>query len=153
MNFEQFLKSKLNYIILFLLGALLSFSLPPYNNVSLCFIIFPALLYLLKTNELNGPKVFFIYGLSFSFGYFSSSLYWISYSLNFDPEVLVLKPFALIGLPFVLSLFYGLGFYIFRLILFHLGYFHSHTFCAPHPVQSFFLFIHSVSLVILGQAL
>ena len=114
MNFEQFLKSKFNFIILFLLGALLSFSLPPYNNVSFCFIIFPALLYLLKTNELNGPKVFFIYGLSFAFGYFSFSLYWISYSLNFDPEVLVLKPFAIIGLPFVLSLFYGFGFYIFR---------------------------------------
>ena len=93
---------------------MVSFSLPPYNNVSFCFIIFPTLLYLLKTNELKGPKVFFNYGLSFSFGYFSSSLYWISYSLNFDPEVLVLKPFAIIGLPFVLSLFYGFGFYIFR---------------------------------------
>ena len=114
MNFEQFLKSKFNFIIILLLGGLLSFSLPPYNNISFCFIIFPALLYLLKLNELNGPKVFFFYGLSFAFGYFASSLYWISYSLNFDPEVLVLKPFAIMGLPLVLSLFYGFGFYILR---------------------------------------
>ena len=105
MNFEHFLKSKFNFIVILLLGGLLSFSLPPYNNISFCFIIFPALLYLLKLNELNGPRVFFFYGLIFAFGYFASSLYWISYSLNFDPEVLVLKPFAIIGLPFVLSLF------------------------------------------------
>ena len=59
-------------------------------------------------------KTFFVYGLSFAFGYFSSSLYWISYSLNFDPEVEILKPFAILILPFVLSVFYGLGFYIFK---------------------------------------
>jgi len=123
MNFEHFLKSKFNFIVILLLGGLLSFSLPPYNNISFCFIIFPALLYLLKLNELNGPRVFFFYGLSFAFGYFASSLYWISYSLNFDPEVLVLKPFAIIGLPFVLSLFYGLSFYILR-HFFKFGFFY-----------------------------
>ena len=123
MNFEHFLKSKFNFIVILLLGGLLSFSLPPYNNISFCFIIFPALLYLLKLNELNGPRVFFFYGFSFSFGYFVSSLYWISYSLNFDPEVLVLKPFAIIGLPFVLSLFYGLSFYILR-HFFKFGFFY-----------------------------
>ena len=123
MNFEHFLKSKFNFIVILLLGVVLSFSLPPYNNISFCFIIFPALLYLLKLNELNGPRVFFFYGFSFSFGYFVSSLYWISYSLNFDPEVLVLKPFAIIGLPFVLSLFYGLSFYILR-HFFKFGFFY-----------------------------
>jgi len=56
MNFEHFLKSKFNFIVILLLGGLLSFSLPPYNNISFCFIIFPALLYLLKLNELNGPR-------------------------------------------------------------------------------------------------
>ena len=114
MNFENILKSKFNFLLLFILGFLLSFSLPPYNYVSFCFIIFPFLLKILKTNEFAKPNLFFLFGLFFSFGYFISSLYWVSFSLDFDPEVLFLKPFAILLLPLLLSLFYGISFYIFR---------------------------------------
>ena len=114
MNFENILKSKFNFLLLFILGFLLSFSLPPYNYVSFCFIIFPFLLKILKINEFAKPKLFFLFGLFFSFGYFISSLYWVSFSLDFDPEVLFLKPFAILLLPLLLSLFYGISFYIFR---------------------------------------
>ncbi|MAK12580.1 MAG: apolipoprotein N-acyltransferase [Candidatus Pelagibacter sp.] len=114
MDFEYFLKSKLKLFIFLFFGFLLSFSLPPYNYFVLGFIIFPSILYLLKTNELDKPKDFFIYGLLFAYGYFISSLYWISYSLDFDPEVFILKPLAIFFLPLILSLFYGLCFYILR---------------------------------------
>ena len=114
MSLNNIFKSKLNFFLFLFLGFFLSFSLPPYNYVFLGFIIFPFILYLLKLNEQENPRFFFIYGLLFSFGYFISSLYWISYSLNFDPEVAILKPFAILILPLALSIFYGLGFYIFK---------------------------------------
>ena len=114
MKSDNIFKSKLNFFLFLLLGFFLSFSLPPYNYIFLGFVIFPFILYLLKLNEQKNPRTFFVYGLLFAFGYFSSSLYWISYSLNFDPEVEILKPFAILILPFALSVFYGLGFYIFK---------------------------------------
>ena len=114
MSFANILKSKLKFLLFLFLGFFLSFSLPPYNYVFLGFIIFPLILYLLKLNELENPRIFFIFGLLFSFGYFISSLYWISYSLNFDPEVEILKPFAILILPLALSIFYGLALYIFK---------------------------------------
>ena len=117
MSFDKIFKSKLKYFLFLLLGFFLSLSLPPYNYIFLGFIIFPFILYLLKLNEQRKSKIFFIYGFLLSFGYFISSLYWISYSLNFDPEVSILKPFAILILPFVLSVFYGLGFYILKVFL------------------------------------
>ena len=111
---NNILRSKLKFFFFLFFGFFLSFSLPPYNYIFLGFIIFPFILYLLKLNEQESPRIFFVYGLLFSFGYFISSLYWISYSLNFDPEVAILKPFAIIILPLVLSTFYGLGFYILK---------------------------------------
>lgn len=104
----------MKYLLFFFLGLVLSFSLAPYNLLSLCFIIFPLILYLKKINQGDDPKCFFAYGFLFAFGYFVFSLYWISYSLNFDPAVSILKPFAILGLPFCLSLFYGLCFYILK---------------------------------------
>ena len=101
MRSDNIFKSKLNFFLFLLLGFFLSFSLPPYNYIFLGFVIFPFILYLLKLNEQKNSSTFFVYGLLFAFGYFSSSLYWISYSLNFDPEVEILKPFAI--LPGIIS--------------------------------------------------
>ena len=114
MNLEQQLKGNFKFIVFFLLGVVLSFGLPPYSISTLCFLVFPSILYLLKLNNTDPFKNFFIFGTLFGFGYFVCSLYWISYSLNFDPAVAILKPFAIIFLPFALSLFYGAGFYLFR---------------------------------------
>ena len=114
----QFFINKLsrNYSFLFFLffGFALSYSLPPYNYLILNFLIFPFIIYFIKLNESKKPKIFFIYGLTFGFGYFATSLYWISYSLNFDPNVSILKPFALILLPLALSFFYGIPFYLLK---------------------------------------
>ena len=114
MRLDNIFRSKSKFLLFLFLGFFLSFSLPPYNYIFLGFIIFPLILYLLKINEEDNSSFFFVYGLLFSFGYFCSSLYWISYSLNFDPEVAILKPFAIIILPLSLSIFYGLGFYVFK---------------------------------------
>ena len=95
MKLEYILKSKLNFFIFLFSGFLLSFILPPYNYFFLGFVIFPLILYLLKKNQQADPRFFFIYGTLFAYGYFISSLYWISYSLNFDQEVAILKALAI----------------------------------------------------------
>ena len=109
-----FYKNKIQLTIFFLLGICLSFSLPPYNFFIISFIVFPTLIFLLKKNINKREINFFYYGLFFGFGYFAFSLYWISYSLNFDPNVFILKPFALILLPLALSFFYGVPFYLLK---------------------------------------
>ena len=114
MTKKLFYKNKIQFNIFFLLGICLSFSLPPYNFFIISFIVFPTLIFLLKKNINKREINFFYYGLFFGFGYFAFSLYWISYSLNFDPNVFILKPFALILLPLALSFFYGVPFYLLK---------------------------------------
>jgi apolipoprotein N-acyltransferase len=66
--------------------------------------------------NLKLPKVkniSFIYGWLFGFGYFLSSLYWISISLTFDQNFKFLIPIALILVPFFLGIFYGLATFCF----------------------------------------
>ncbi len=123
MKFKILLKSNFSFLALALLGYLLSFSLPPYSHTSFNFIIFPCLLYILKINEDKNSKTFFIFGTVFFFSYFASSLYWISYSLNFDPALEILKPFAIIVLPLLLSFFYGAGFFIIKKYFFSKKFF------------------------------
>ena len=52
------------------------------------------------------------------FGYFGSSLYWISISLTFDENFKFLLPFTLVLIPAFLSIFYGLVSYLFLLFRF-----------------------------------
>lgn len=137
MSFEQIIKSKFNYLIFLFTGIILSFSLPPYNYISFCFLVFPFLLYLLKINKDQSAKSFFLCGLSFAFGYFASSLYWISYSLNFDPAVTILKPFAILVLPFILSIFYGFCFYILKRF-FNFGFFYVLNFSILLALTEYF---------------
>ena len=47
-------------------------------------------------------------GWMFGFGYFFSSLYWITNSLTFDDSFKILIPFALTLIPLFLGIFYGL---------------------------------------------
>ena len=48
-----------------------------------------------------------MYGWLFGFGYFLSSLYWISISLTFDPNFKFLIPITIILIPAFLGIFYG----------------------------------------------
>ena len=74
-------------------------------------------LFLIKKLDLHKNKIqFFLYGWLFGFGYFISSLYWISISLTFDENFKFLIPLTLILIPAFLAIFYGLISYLFLIL-------------------------------------
>jgi apolipoprotein N-acyltransferase len=87
-----------------------SLSLPPYNYLIINFFTFTTFFIFLfkKSKIIQNKKAFFIYGWLFGFGYFLSSLYWISISLTFDENLKFLIPLAIILIPAFLGIFYGL---------------------------------------------
>ena len=93
-----------------ILGAVSSLSLPPYNYLIINFFTFSAFfIFLFKKSKITqSKKHFFIYGWLFGFGYFLSSLYWISISLTFDQNFKFLIPISIILIPSFLGIFYGL---------------------------------------------
>ena len=97
------------YIFLLLLGSLSSFSLPPYNFIFINFITYSLFLYLIILFKEKRVKLssFFFLGFTFGYGYFASSLYWVSHSLTFDKQLTFLMPIAILGLPVLLAIFYG----------------------------------------------
>ena len=97
-----------NFATIFFLGILSSFSLPPYNFFFINFITFPLLYLIIKKYNNNKIKIFFL-GWWFGFGYFISSLYWISYSLTFDDIFKPLIPLSIILLPLILGIFTALA--------------------------------------------
>jgi apolipoprotein N-acyltransferase len=103
-------KRYIEIVFLIILGAVSSLSLPPYNYLIINFFTFSAFfIFLFKKSKITqSKKHFFIYGWLFGFGYFLSSLYWISISLTFDQNFKFLIPIALILVPLFLGIFYGL---------------------------------------------
>jgi apolipoprotein N-acyltransferase len=110
-------KKYIEIIFLIILGAVSSLSLPPYNYLIINFFTFSALfIFLFKKSKITkSKKHFFIYGWLFGFGYFLSSLYWISISLTFDQNFKFLIPIALILAPSFLGIFYGLATFCFKI--------------------------------------
>ena len=117
------LKNKFFVIFLFpfLLGAALIFTFSPYNLTLINFLVFPILLFFIftvkkgtksKYRKKKSNRYFFYLGCSFGFGFFLSGNYWISISLTHDPAFELFIPFALIIIPFFLSLFFGLAIFI-----------------------------------------
>ena len=124
---------KKNYIeIVFLvtLGAASSLSLPPYNYLIINFFTFSSFfIFLFKKSKINqSKKHFFFYGWLFGFGYFLSSLYWISISLTFDQNFKFLIPITIILIPSFLGIFYGLATFCFVILK------------SKNVVSSFFVF-------------
>jgi apolipoprotein N-acyltransferase len=66
-----------------------------------------------KSKITQSKKYFFFYGWLFGFGYFFSSLYWISISLTFDQNFKFLIPITIILIPSFLGIFYGLAIFCF----------------------------------------
>ncbi len=99
----------LELVFLFLLGALTSASLPPFNFFLINFFTFSILFIFLFKKKKNyySKKLFFSYGWAFGFGYFLTNLYWITISLTFDQNFSFLIPIALVLIPTFLALFYG----------------------------------------------
>ena len=113
----MFKKNFLDLLYIFILGAVSSYSLPPYNYFIINFITFSLFFIFL-----------FKYGWYFGFGYFLFSLYWIAISLTFDQSFKFLIPLAIILLPAFLAIFYGLMTYLFSI------------FYSKNAVTSFFIF-------------
>ena len=112
-----FKKNFLNYIYIIFLGAISSYSLPPYNYFIINFITFSLFFIFIfnKKKKISNNKFFFQYGWCFGFGYFLFSLYWIAISLTFDQSLNFLIPFTIILLPAFLAIFYGLAAYLFSI--------------------------------------
>ena len=107
-----FKKKTISYVYIFCLGILSSFSLPPYNFFLINFFTFSALFVFFIKQKHNLNKVeYFLYGWMFGFGYFTSSLYWITISLTFDQTFIILIPIAFLLIPLFLAIFYGLATY------------------------------------------
>ncbi|MDA7582899.1 apolipoprotein N-acyltransferase [Candidatus Pelagibacter sp.] len=125
-----FKKNFLNYLYIIFLGAITSYSLPPYNYFIINFITFSLFFIFIfnKKKRTLKNKNFFQYGWCFGFGYFIFSLYWIAISLTFDQSFKFLIPVAIILLPAFLAIFYGLITYLFSI------------FYSKNVVSSFFIF-------------
>ena len=109
-------KNYFEYLYLIILGALTSFSLPPYNFILINFFTFSLFFFYIFKKKNKYQKVSFLYGWLFGFGYFLSSLYWVSISLSFDQNFKYLIPIAILVIPSFLAIFYGVVTYCFFLI-------------------------------------
>ena len=122
-------KNYLEFLFLIILGALTTLSLPPYNYLFINFITLGFFfIYVFQKKKSANRKYAFSYGWFYGFGYFLTSLYWISISLTFDENFNFLIPFALILIPSFLAVFYGAATYCFFLIK------------IKRPVSNLFLF-------------
>ena len=108
-------KNYIEIVFLITLGIASSLSLPPYNYLIVNFFTFSSFFIFLfkKSKTTQSKKHFFFYGWLFGFGYFLSSLYWISISLTFDQNFKFLIPIAIILIPSFLGIFYGLASFCF----------------------------------------
>ena len=109
---KLFNKKKIIYFIVFILGSLSSFSLPPYNWFLINFFTLSFFFILLVQNKNLDKKNYFFYGWLFGFGYFLFSLYWIAISLTFDTSLKILIPVSIIIIPSFLSLFFAIPAYL-----------------------------------------
>ena len=125
-----FKKNFLNSLYIISLGAISSYSLPPYNYFIINFITFSLFFIFIfsKKKEISSHKSLFKHGWYFGFGYFLFSLYWIAISLTFDQSFKFLIPIAIILLPAFLAIFYGLITYLFSILY------------SKNMVSSFFIF-------------
>ena len=102
-------KSRVIFIF-FILGIFLSLGFDPYN-IPLISIISIGIFFLLNDylhlNHSGNILLFFLSGLSFGFAFFLSSMYWVTNSVFIYPELFYFIPIPLIGLPLILSIFYG----------------------------------------------
>ena len=106
------------FLFPFVLGGLTVLSFQPFNYTYINFVVIPALFLITtyvqkKTRNTYRQKTFllnlFLIGYLFGIGFFMSGTYWISYSLTFDASFKFLIPFAVLGLPIFLGLFFGVS--------------------------------------------
>ena len=114
------------YFIFFLAGSITALSQAPFNFFFLSIIGFSLFFYLvIKSENIH----YFWAGHSFGFGYFLVSLCWVGNALLSDTSQFgIFLPFAYLGLPFALASFYGLGLWIYKIIIhFNIGKNNNYT--------------------------
>ena len=105
-------------------GAICIFALPPYNFPLVGFIGFPLLVWLLDgaaadpTRSLFGRlRPSFVTGWLFGFGYFVAGLWWLGAAMMVDAaEFAVFIPFAVLVLPAICGVYFGLATLLARLV-------------------------------------
>ena len=116
----NFFNSRFFLVLLFpfILGALTVFSFEPFSSNYINFFIIPALFLITihvqkksKNTYRSKPYLLnlFLIGYLFGIGFFLTGTYWISNSLTFDENFKFLIPIAVIGLPILLGIFFGLA--------------------------------------------
>ncbi len=114
MNLLEFIPPKNNYLFVFnfILGLLLALSFEPFNIPFFSMLVIGVYFllndYTFKKSQ-SHYKIFFYNGLSFGFGFFLLSMYWVSNSIiEFDTDLFFIAPIILIVFPLSLSIFFGL---------------------------------------------
>lgn len=97
------------------MGILAGLSLPPFNMFFLLPLAIATIIRM--TDFCQTKKASFVVGFFFSFGFFLSSTYWVSFAMLTDVRVIWIFPFALIGMPIVLGLFNALIFPIYLAVV------------------------------------
>ncbi|KJV69246.1 apolipoprotein N-acyltransferase [Candidatus Neoehrlichia procyonis] len=91
-----------NRTLSMLLGVICTLSMPPFYNFIGMVVSFSGFYVILK--YVKNIKQAFLVGWWFGFGYFCTGLYWLIFPLLIKPEFFgYLVPFALMGIPFILS--------------------------------------------------
>jgi apolipoprotein N-acyltransferase len=104
-------------VVAFAAGALAVGALPPFDFPAVLFVSFPVLVWLLdgagadpNARFLGRLKPAFRIGWWFGFGYFVAGLWWVGSALLVEADQFAwFLPLAVLGLPAVLALFYGLA--------------------------------------------
>lgn len=111
-------------LLAFVAGAIAVLGQAPYDFFAACFVSFPILVWLLDGAVADAPSGFvrrlwpaFVTGWWFGFGYFLAGLWWIGGALLVEADSYAWAlPFAAIGIPLILSFFYGFAAVIARLL-------------------------------------
>lgn len=108
----------------FAAGAFAVLAHAPFDFFAVCFVSFPVLVWLLDGTTSEGKNGFlrrsapaFVTGWWFGFGYFLAGLWWIGNALLVEADEFAWAlPLAVLVLPALLALFYGLAAAIARLV-------------------------------------
>ncbi|WP_092986298.1 apolipoprotein N-acyltransferase [Rhizobium sp. NFR03] len=108
----------------FLAGLVTVLALPPFNIFAVPFLTFPVLVWLLdgtsgqpEHGALRRALPAFSLGWFFGFGYLLGSLWWLGNALLVEADTFAWAlPFAVVGLPAVLAIYYGLAAFVARLL-------------------------------------
>ncbi|GEM_PF-6241037 len=98
---------KKHYFYTFLIGLFNFFASPPFSIILVLPLTFGSLMFILNKQKNSGIKKQLLTIFFFLFGYFVSIFWWFVIPLTTDfGSLFWLTPFAILGLPFLMSLFF-----------------------------------------------